>query len=172
MEDYLGLRKRHEDATSQLDKLKAESSGFDLQITQLSEYRDADVVEASRATQEVQRLEGEVKRLEDASSHHPKKLWATVENFKQSTEFESALSAAVERFKKFSEFLDALGANAAYGVCSFVRKYKEKYPDLLAGYIEFQEGYNPSCFVELSLDAPSDDEEDEDEAPLASGAVP
>ncbi|GAA0141458.1 hypothetical protein LIER_02595 [Lithospermum erythrorhizon] len=138
MEDYLGLQKRHEDATSKLDKLKAESSGFDVQITQLSRYKDAAVAEAYRTIQE------------------------------QSTEFESALSAAVERFKKSSEFLDALGANAAYGVCSFVRKYKEKYPDLHADYIEFQEGYNSSWFAELSLDAPSDDEEDENEAPPTS----
>ncbi|GAA0146921.1 hypothetical protein LIER_06751 [Lithospermum erythrorhizon] len=110
MEDYLGLPKRHEDATSQLDKLKAEISGFDLQITQLNG------------------------RLEDVASQHPKKLWAAVENFKQSAEL----------FKKSPEFLDALWANAAYGVCTLFRKYKEKYPGFRADYIEFQEGYNPS----------------------------
>ncbi|GAA0142254.1 hypothetical protein LIER_03197 [Lithospermum erythrorhizon] len=71
---------------------------------------------SQRRAQEVQRPEGEVKRLEDAATQHPKKLWAAVENFKKSAEFEGTLSAAVECFKKSPEFLDALGANAAYGV--------------------------------------------------------
>ncbi|GAA0144747.1 hypothetical protein LIER_05110 [Lithospermum erythrorhizon] len=100
-----------------------------------------------------------------AASQHPKKLWATVENFKQLAEFENALSTTVERFKESPKFLDGLGANAAYGVCSFVRKYKE-YSNLRYDYIEFQEGYNPSWFAEVSLDAASDDEEDENEALL------
>ncbi|GAA0154629.1 hypothetical protein LIER_12556 [Lithospermum erythrorhizon] len=49
--DYLGLRKKHEEVTSQQDKLKEESSSFDLQTTQLSGYRDTVVAEASRPTQ-------------------------------------------------------------------------------------------------------------------------
>ncbi|GAA0167244.1 hypothetical protein LIER_40340 [Lithospermum erythrorhizon] len=132
--------------------------------------RDAAVAKASSATQEVKRLEGEVKRLEDDTSQHPKKLWAAVENFKQSTEFEGALYAAVERFKKSQEFLDAMGANAAYGMWSFIIKYKEKYLGLHSDYEEFQEGYNSSWFVELSLNAPSEDEEEE--APPASEVDP
>ncbi|GAA0164589.1 hypothetical protein LIER_20184 [Lithospermum erythrorhizon] len=85
---------------------------------------------------------GEVKSLEDATSQHPKELWAVVERFNQSSEFEGAHSVAVDRFKKSPEFLDALGANAAYG------------------------------FAELSLDALSEDEEDEEEAPPASDVAP
>ncbi|GAA0166174.1 hypothetical protein LIER_21393 [Lithospermum erythrorhizon] len=123
MEDYLGLHKKHEEVSSQRDKIQEESSDFDIQITQLSGYRDAVVVEASHVTQEVKRLEAEVKRLENAMSQNPKELWAAVENFKQYAEFEGALSAAAEHFKKSPEFLDALGANAAYWAYSFVRKY-------------------------------------------------
>ncbi|GAA0156144.1 hypothetical protein LIER_38221 [Lithospermum erythrorhizon] len=172
VEDYLGLPKKHEEVTSQQDKLKEESSGFDLQITQLSGYRDAAIAESSRATQVAKRLKDEVKRSEDAGNQHPKELWAAVENFKPSSEFENALSSDVERFKESPEFLDALGANAAYGVCSFVRKYKEKYPGLRSDYEEFQEGYNSSWFAELSLDAPFEDEEDEEQAPLVREAAP
>ncbi|GAA0152375.1 hypothetical protein LIER_37479 [Lithospermum erythrorhizon] len=162
IEDYLGLRKKHEEVVSQWDKLQSESSGFDLQIIQLNGYRDPAVAKASSATQEVQRLKGEVKHLRDAASQHPKKLWVAIENFKQSVKFEGAFFAAVEHFKKSPEFLDALGANDAYGVCSFVRKYKEKYLGLRSDYEEFQEGYNSSWFSELSLDAPSEDEEEEE----------
>ncbi|GAA0144150.1 hypothetical protein LIER_04667 [Lithospermum erythrorhizon] len=52
VEDYLGLRKKHKEVVSQRDKLQSYSSGFDLQITQLSGYWDVVVVEASRATKE------------------------------------------------------------------------------------------------------------------------
>ncbi|GAA0165486.1 hypothetical protein LIER_20879 [Lithospermum erythrorhizon] len=143
-EDYLGLRKRHE---------------------KLSGYGDTAVAEASRATQEVKRFEGEVKRLEDLVSQCPKELWAAVKNFKQSSEFQNALSSVVDHFKKSLEFLKTLGAIATYGVCSFIRKYKEKYPGLLSDYKEFQEGYNLSWFADLSLDAPSEDEEEEEAPP-------
>ncbi|GAA0144549.1 hypothetical protein LIER_04969 [Lithospermum erythrorhizon] len=95
MEDYLGLPKKHEEVTSQQHKLKVESSGFDIQIAQLSGYRDAALAEASRATQEAKRIEDEVKHLQDTVSQHPKELWAAIENFKQSVEFEGALSAIV-----------------------------------------------------------------------------
>ncbi|GAA0142498.1 hypothetical protein LIER_03384 [Lithospermum erythrorhizon] len=172
VEDYLGLRKRHEEVATQRDKLQAESSGFDLQINQLSGYRDVVVTEASRATQETKRLEGEVKLLEDEAIQHPNKLWAAVENYKQSFEFEAVLAAAVESFKKSPEFLDALGANGAYGTCSFVRKYKEKYLGLRSNYEEFQEDYNSSWFVNLNLDALSKDEEDEEAAPSSNNAAP
>ncbi|GAA0151240.1 hypothetical protein LIER_10000 [Lithospermum erythrorhizon] len=150
MEDYLGLHKKHEEVTSQRDKLKEESSGFEIQITQLSGYRDAALAKASCETQEAKRLEDEVKK------------------------FENALSAAVERFKKSPEFLDTLGANAAYGAYNFVKKYKEKYHDLRSDHQELQVDYNSSLFAELSLDAPSEkeDEEDEEGTPLASDATP
>ncbi|GAA0186317.1 hypothetical protein LIER_33605 [Lithospermum erythrorhizon] len=184
-EYYLGLHKKHEEVTSQWDKLKEESSGFDIQITQLSGYRDVAIAEASRTTQEAKPLEDEVKCLEDVTSQHPKELWAAVENFKQSAEFKGALSATVdvtprhgapvERFKKSPEFLDTLGVNAAYGAYIFVRKYREKYPDLHCDYQEFQEDYNSSWFTELSLDAPSEEEDEEEEeegAPLANDAAP
>ncbi|GAA0173582.1 hypothetical protein LIER_41552 [Lithospermum erythrorhizon] len=117
MEDYFGLHKKHEE------------------ITLLSEYRDAVAAEASSATEEVNRLEAVVKRL---------KVWAALENFKQSAEFEGALSVAVEHFKKSSEFLDALGVDVAYGAYNFVRKYKKKYPDLCSDYEKLQEYYNSS----------------------------
>ncbi|GAA0139728.1 hypothetical protein LIER_01216 [Lithospermum erythrorhizon] len=126
MEDFLRLRKKHEEVSIQRDKLQEESLGFDLQITQLSEYRDAALAEASRTKEKAKRLAGEVKRMEDAASQHPKELWAAVENFKQSAAFENTISLAVENFKKSPEFIDALGANAAYGAYSFVRKFKEK----------------------------------------------
>ncbi|GAA0150455.1 hypothetical protein LIER_37118 [Lithospermum erythrorhizon] len=77
-----------------------------------------------------------------------------MENFNQSLEFQNSVSSAVDHFKKSPEFLEALGANVAYGVCSFVRKYKEKYPGLRSDYKEFQEGYNPSWFADLFLDTP------------------
>ncbi|GAA0161568.1 hypothetical protein LIER_17851 [Lithospermum erythrorhizon] len=48
-EDYLGLSKRHEEVGFLRDKLKAETSGFHLQITQLSGFKDVAVAEASRA---------------------------------------------------------------------------------------------------------------------------
>ncbi|GAA0148249.1 hypothetical protein LIER_42986 [Lithospermum erythrorhizon] len=127
--------------------------------------------ETSRATQEAKRLEEEVKRLEDEASQHSKKLWAAVENYKQSFEFEGALIVVVESFKKSSEFLDALGVNVVYGAYSFVRKYKEKYPELRSDYEEFQEDYNSSWFADLNLDAPSEDEEDEEAAPPSSNAA-
>ncbi|GAA0168222.1 hypothetical protein LIER_22987 [Lithospermum erythrorhizon] len=113
-------------------------------------------------------LDSNTRRSSDSkakASQHPKKLWAAVENYKQPLKFEAAISSAVESFKKSPEFLDVLGSNVAYGVYSFVRKYKEKYPNLRSDYQELQEGYNPSWFAELSLDAPSEYEEDEEEAP-------
>ncbi|GAA0150654.1 hypothetical protein LIER_09546 [Lithospermum erythrorhizon] len=67
-----------------------------------------------------------------------KELWVVVEHFKKLSEFEGALFAAVERFKKSPEFLEALGANGAYGVCSFFRKYKEKFSDLCSDYQKFR----------------------------------
>ncbi|GAA0162962.1 hypothetical protein LIER_18945 [Lithospermum erythrorhizon] len=75
----------------------------------------------------ISRLEGKVKHLEDEASQHPKKQWAAVKNYKQSSEFEASPSSVVECFKKSPEFLDVLGINVVYGVCSFVRKYNEKY---------------------------------------------
>ncbi|GAA0165774.1 hypothetical protein LIER_21090 [Lithospermum erythrorhizon] len=139
-----------------------EITSIKLQISQLSGYRNA-------AVAEVKQLEDEVKRLEDAASQYPKELWAAVENFKQSAEFEGALSAAVERFKKSPEFHDIMGANAAYGAYGLVRKYKEKCPNLRSDYEKFQEDFNSSWFAELSLDAPFEDEE---EAPPTSDAAP
>ncbi|GAA0158530.1 hypothetical protein LIER_15530 [Lithospermum erythrorhizon] len=141
MEDLLWLRKKHKEVCIQRDKLQEESSGFDLQISQLSGYRDAALAEASRATKEAKQLEGEVKRLEDAASQHPKDLWADVENFKQSAAFKNTISLAVESFKKSPEFLDALGANVAYGAYNFVKKFKEKHLGLCVDYEKFQEEY-------------------------------
>ncbi|GAA0155695.1 hypothetical protein LIER_13368 [Lithospermum erythrorhizon] len=57
----------------------------------------------------------------------------------------------------------------------FVRNYKEKHPSLRSDYEEFQEGYNSSWFTELSLDAPSEGEEEEKgegEAPHSREAAP
>ncbi|GAA0145191.1 hypothetical protein LIER_36084 [Lithospermum erythrorhizon] len=82
---------------------------------------DTIVAEASRATLLVKRVEEDGKRIEDAPSQRRKELWADVENYKQSLEFEGALSLVVEHFKKSLEFLDGLGANTAYGVCSSSR---------------------------------------------------
>ncbi|GAA0143986.1 hypothetical protein LIER_04546 [Lithospermum erythrorhizon] len=57
VDNALELRKKLEEVTAQCDSLKEESSGFDLQITQLSEVRDKALAESSRAQAEVQRLE-------------------------------------------------------------------------------------------------------------------
>ncbi|GAA0147407.1 hypothetical protein LIER_07116 [Lithospermum erythrorhizon] len=51
-------------------------------------------------------------------------------------------------------------------VLDFVKKYMEKYPDLRSDYKEFQEGYGPSWFEGLTLDASSnDDAKDETPSP-------
>ncbi|GAA0158282.1 hypothetical protein LIER_15357 [Lithospermum erythrorhizon] len=86
---------------------------------------------------------------------------------------EDALSATIERFKKSPEFLDALGANSAYGAFSFVKKYKEKYPDLRSDYAKFQEDYKGSWFANLDLGASSsDDIDEEDVAPTGDAPSP
>ncbi|GAA0153212.1 hypothetical protein LIER_11508 [Lithospermum erythrorhizon] len=139
---YLGLCKKHEDVATQRDKIKAESSCFNLQITQLSGIRDVVLAKASRSTQETKRLEEEVKRLEDVASQYPKAIWAAVENFKQTTEFEGALSTDVESFKKSPEFIDALGLMLLMGL------------------------------IDLNLDAPCKDEEDEEATPPSNDAAP
>ncbi|GAA0165720.1 hypothetical protein LIER_21047 [Lithospermum erythrorhizon] len=137
--------------------------------------------------EEVKELREEFQTLKDAATLHPKEIWAAVENYKQSAElqnallaavdkfkesreFEAALSAAVERFKTSPKFLDAMGANSAYGAFSFVKKYKEKYPDLRSDYEKFLEDYKGSCFTDLDLDASSGDEEDEGDAPPSGNA--
>ncbi|GAA0187552.1 hypothetical protein LIER_34840 [Lithospermum erythrorhizon] len=173
-EDYLGLYKKYEDVSAKCKKLKDESSGFDCQITQLCGIRDVALAEASCAREEVKQLREEVQDLKDATTRHPKEIWAAVENYKQSAElqstllavieesqkFEASLSAAVERFKKSPKFFDALGANSAYGAFNFVKKYKEKYPDLRSDYAKFQEDYKGSWFADLDIDASSSDDED------------
>ncbi|GAA0170419.1 hypothetical protein LIER_40957 [Lithospermum erythrorhizon] len=143
--------------------------------------------EASCAREEVRELKEEVQALKTETARHPKEIWAAVENYKQSAElqstllaaveefkesreFEAALSAAVERFKKSPKFLDALGANSTYGAFSFVKKYKEKYPDHRSDYVKFQEDYKGSWFADLDLDTSSSDDEDEQDAPPASDA--
>ncbi|GAA0149352.1 hypothetical protein LIER_08550 [Lithospermum erythrorhizon] len=161
-EDYLGLHKRFEDVSTENQKLKDESSGFDYQITQLSA---------------------------DAVARHPKEIWAVVENYKQSAElretvlaaveefkeskeFEAAISAAVERFKTSPEFVYTLGANAAFWAFSFVKNYKEKYPELRSDFAEFQEDYKNSWFANLDLDASSSEEENEEDALLLAILLP
>ncbi|GAA0150668.1 hypothetical protein LIER_37158 [Lithospermum erythrorhizon] len=104
------------------------------------------------------------KRFEAASS-------AAVEDFKASPEFEAALLAAVERFKASPEFVDALGANAAFGAFSFVKSVKEKYPSIRSDFAEFRKDYESSWFAELDLDAPSNEEEDDEEAPPTGDAL-
>ncbi|GAA0169848.1 hypothetical protein LIER_24236 [Lithospermum erythrorhizon] len=136
--DNLGEENKDLKAQAPFEKV----ASLEEELAKLSGYRDAAVAKASRPIQEVQWLECEVKRLQDAASQHPKKLWAAVENYKQSFEIKAALAAAVESFKKSPEFVDALGANAAYGAYSF------------------------------TSDAPSEDEEDEETAPLSSDAAP
>ncbi|GAA0170862.1 hypothetical protein LIER_25035 [Lithospermum erythrorhizon] len=138
--------------------------------------------------EEVKELREEGQTLKDTVTRHPKEILAAVENykrsaelqnallaaveeFKESREFEAALSAVVERFKTSPEFLDAMGANSAYGAFSFVKKYKEKYPDLRSDYAKFQEDYKGSWFTDLDLDASSSDEEDEGDA-APSGDAP
>ncbi|GAA0164655.1 hypothetical protein LIER_20242 [Lithospermum erythrorhizon] len=72
---------------------------------------------------------------------------ADVEEFKESKEFEAAISVAVERFKNSPEFVDTLRANAAFGAFSFVKKYNEKYPELRSDFAEFQEDYKSSWLL-------------------------
>ncbi|GAA0171162.1 hypothetical protein LIER_25260 [Lithospermum erythrorhizon] len=98
--------------------------------------------------------------LELCKKLEEKQLWAVVVSFKSSSEFENILSRVVEDFMESPEFHLALGCNAAYRVCNFVKKYKEKYPTLRSDYEEFQEGYDPSWFEDLSLDPPSSDEDE------------
>ncbi|GAA0174282.1 hypothetical protein LIER_27707 [Lithospermum erythrorhizon] len=117
-EDYLRLHKKYEDVTAECKKLKDESSGFDRQITQICGIRDAALAEASCAREEVRELKEE------------STLLASVEEFKESREFEAALSVAVKHFKKSSEFLDALGANSTYGAFRFVKNDEEDEQDV------------------------------------------
>ncbi|GAA0142313.1 hypothetical protein LIER_03243 [Lithospermum erythrorhizon] len=134
-----------------------------IQITQLFGIWDVALAEASCVREEIKELREESAELQNT-------LLAAVEEFKESREFEAALSAGVERFKTSPEFLDALGANSAYGAFSFVKKYKEKYPDLRSDYAKFQEDYKGSWFADLDLNASSSDDEDEEGSPLPGDA--
>ncbi|GAA0138714.1 hypothetical protein LIER_00406 [Lithospermum erythrorhizon] len=113
-----------------------------------------------------------VKELQEESAELQNTLLAAVEKFKESKEFKAALSTAVESFKTSPEFLDALGANSAYGAFSFVKKYKEKYPELRSDYAEFQKDYKSSWFADLDLDASSSEEKDEEDASPAGDVPP
>ncbi|GAA0172820.1 hypothetical protein LIER_26566 [Lithospermum erythrorhizon] len=176
LDDCLGLRKKFEDATAENQKLGEESSNFDIQITQLSATRDAALEETKLARQEAEDLQKEKEVLKNAAARHKKDIWAAVENYKVSTElwerfeaascvavedfkaspeFEAALLAIVERFKASPEFNDALGTNAAFGAFSFVKRCKEKYPELRSDFPEFQKDYESSWFADLDLDASS-----------------
>ncbi|GAA0157797.1 hypothetical protein LIER_14984 [Lithospermum erythrorhizon] len=116
-------------------------------------------------------LEEELAKLKEdlAKTELQNAFLAVIEEFKESKEFDAALSADVERFP---EFLDALGANSAYGAFSFVKKYKEKYPELRSDYVKFQEDYKGSWFADLDLDASSNVEKDEEDAPPTGDAPP
>ncbi|GAA0147349.1 hypothetical protein LIER_36501 [Lithospermum erythrorhizon] len=148
-EDYLGLHKKFEDVSAKNQKLKDKSSGFDCQITQLSAIQDASLAEIALARKEAEELQ------ED-----------------ESKEFEAAISAAVERFKASPEFVDTLGTNAAFGAFGFVKKYKDKYPELRFDFEEFQENYKSSWFTDLDLDALSSEEENKEDALPAGDAPP
>ncbi|GAA0168849.1 hypothetical protein LIER_23473 [Lithospermum erythrorhizon] len=135
------------------NSLDFENQRLMAQITQLCGIRDAALAETACAREEVKELQEEVQALKDVAARHPKKVWAAVENYKQSAElrdtilaaveefkeskeFEAALSAAVECFTTSPEFLDTLGINVAFGAFSFVKKYKEKYPDLRSDFAQ------------------------------------
>ncbi|GAA0151701.1 hypothetical protein LIER_10362 [Lithospermum erythrorhizon] len=149
------MHKKFEDATIENQNLREESSNFDIRIIQLSATWDAALQETKLARQEAEDLQKENEVLKKSASRHKKDIWAAVENYKVSTElrerfeaassaaledfkaspeFEAALLAAVERFKASPEFNDDLGANAAFGAFSFVKSFKEKYPELRSDF--------------------------------------
>ncbi|GAA0141316.1 hypothetical protein LIER_35370 [Lithospermum erythrorhizon] len=107
-DDCWGLRKTFEDAAAENQKLREESSNFDIQITQLSATRDAALEETKLARREADDLQKENEALKIAAARHKKDIWAAVENYKVSTElqekFEVASSATVEDFKASPEF--------------------------------------------------------------------